>query len=186
MRHMVLAIALFAACADSTGARGEDPRHLRLVDQRGSVFTLAEMRGQPTFITFVATRCTDACPIAIAAFARLARRIDGAHAHARLLTITLDPDYDTPFVMARLARTLRADPRRWRFASGDRASVYALMHAFGVVTQADAKGVPDVHSTFVYLLDRRARLARMFLLSEGFENEALRSVRLLVAVRPKR
>jgi cytochrome oxidase Cu insertion factor (SCO1/SenC/PrrC family) len=183
-----LALALLCACASgrnacaaSSGARTADPRELRLVDQRGAVFSLAGLRGEPVFVTFVATRCTDACPIAEALFARLARRIREEHVRARLVTITLDPAYDTPFVMARLGHELDADPRVWQLASGEPAAIHALMRAFGVVARADAAGIPDVHSTFVYALDARVRLAKTFLLSSNIVSEALRAVPTLAS-----
>ncbi len=179
MRRLVLSLALFVACAACAGARGEDPRDLPLVDQRGSPFTLRQLRGEPVLVTFVATRCSDACPLANAEFARLALRLRGEHVGARLVTITLDPRYDTPFVMAREARALGADPRLWRVASGDPASVQTLMRAFGVVARADAAGIPDEHSTLVYVLDARARWAKTLLLSSGFGAEALRAIRSL-------
>ena len=67
--------------------------------------------------------------------------------------MTLDPVYDTPFVMTREARRFGADSRVWRFASGRAGAVRALMRAFGVVTIRDEAGVPDEHTTFVYVLD---------------------------------
>ena len=67
-----------------------------LVDQRGTPFTLRGLRGEPVVLAFVATRCSDACPIADAMFAQLARR----GVRAQFVTITLDPSYDTPFVMS--------------------------------------------------------------------------------------
>ena len=176
MRWFLVTLVLLT-CVAPAGARGEDPRGYVLVDQHGARFRLADLGGRPTFVTFVASRCSDACPIADAVFARLLQRMKRQRVGANLVTITLDPDYDTPFVMARLAHEFTADPRRWRFASGDPATVRALMRAFGIIAKNDARGIPDVHSTFVYLLDGHVRLARTLLLSTDFVDEALRAAR---------
>src|SRR5665213_993702 len=110
MRRAAFAAGLAVLCAAlARGAQAADPTHVALVDQTGARFTFADLRGGPVIVTFVATRCSDACPIADSIFARLAQR----NLRARLVTITLDPRYDTPFVMAHYARELGADRRRW-------------------------------------------------------------------------
>jgi cytochrome oxidase Cu insertion factor (SCO1/SenC/PrrC family) len=146
-------------CSANAGAApARSPADSVLVDQRGAAFTLHELVGKLVVITFVATRCTDACPVADAVFAQLAQ----AHTAAALVTITLDPRYDTPFVMSRYARDLNAPAPAWRVASGKPAAVEALVAAFGVQRVAD-----DVHSTLVYCLDARGRLTKTFALSTG-------------------
>ena len=168
--------AMLFACATMVVARGDDPRSIALVDQSGAVFRLADLRGRPALLTFIATRCTDACPLANAAFQRLRAQLRRDRVRARLVTITLDPAYDSPFVMSKLARSLDADPRDWVFASGPPASVHRLMRSLGVVASTGVRGVPDVHTTFVYVLDRRTRLAREMLLSADIVNPAEQAV----------
>lgn len=127
---------------------------LPLVDQNGARFRLDDLRGRPAVVSFIATRCTDTCPITDAVFSKLAR--DGGR--ERLVTITLDPAYDTPFVMARHARELGAPAARWRVASGNRRDVAKILAAFGVVLQYDSMGMPDVHSSFIYVFDAAGHL----------------------------
>lgn len=165
-RLLALFVLLGAATLAAPAAAASAPvaNALPLIDQGGERFTLASLHGRPVVMTFVATRCSDACPLADAAFAQLQRRLP-ARSDALLLTVTLDPRYDTPFVMARQAHAMGADIRRWRLASGAPGDVARLMRAFGVVTQMDEKGIPDVHSTVIFLLDRKGRLAKQLLLS---------------------
>lgn len=137
-----------------------------LVDQRGADFTLRALRGEPTIVTFVATRCGDTCPISDAIFEHLAQQ----RIRARLVTITLDPGYDTPLVMSNYARDLGADARTWRLASGRAAHVNAVLDAFGVERPRGASvQAPSVHSTMIYCLNRRGRLAKTILLSDHAE-----------------
>jgi protein SCO1/2 len=170
---LALQVALFAAPRD---AQASDARLIPLVDQRGAAFRIADLTGKRTAIIFIATRCTDACPIADAEFYRLYTRLrrDGG---ARLLTITLDPGYDTPFVMSVAAARFAADPDVWRFASGRPDDLRRLLRAFGVVSKKGEHGVPDVHTTFVYVLDRNARLAQTLLLSSRTPDEVERALR---------
>lgn len=173
----VWALLIVLACSGSPlAARADDVRAIPLVDQTGSAFRILDLRGRPALVTFVATRCTDACPIANVAFDRLRARLRHDRIDARLVTITLDPAYDTPFVMGRLARSLHADPNDWVFASGRPADVQRLMRSLGVVAVTGKSGIPDQHSTFVYVLDPRARLARSLLLSANLAQEAERAL----------
>ena len=165
-------LIVLACCGLPLAARADDARAIPLVDQTGHAFRISDLRGRPTLLTFVATRCTDACPIANVAFDRLRARLRHDRIRARLLTVTLDPDYDTPFVMSKLARSLEADPSDWIFASGSPDRVRRLMRSLGVVAENGRTGVPDVHSTFVFVLDRRARLSRSLLLSTNLVAEA--------------
>lgn len=167
-RRAALALALAIASAFATPglARASDVRDAALVDQFGARFTLRDLAGAPSAIAFVASRCGDACPIVDAEFSLLHARLRREGRPARLVTITLDPTYDTPFVFAKLARANRApSDGTWRFASGSPEIVRRVMRSFGVTTHSGPGGVPDVHDTFVYVLDRNARLATTFLLS---------------------
>lgn len=171
MRRAALAVAAaLAVCA--APARAADVRTVPLVDQRGAPFTLAELRGHPAAVTFVATRCTDVCPIVDGVFARVAATLRRAHSDARLVTITLDPAYDTPYVMASAARAYAADPSRWRWASGRRNDVERVLAAFGVVHDGY-----ETHSTFVYVLDRRGALRRTLLLAPDGDRAIVAALR---------
>ncbi len=172
-----IALALLFACAADAGARAGDPRDTPLLDQRGNAFTIGALAGKPLLLTFVASRCSDACPIADAMFDRIYMRLRRERIDARLLTVTLDPDYDTPFVMAGFAHEFDPDAGVWRFASGKPADVRRLMRAFGIVTQTGRDGVPDVHSTFVYVLDRHMRRSDAFLLSTNLPQQAIDALR---------
>ena len=136
---------------------------IALIDQTGTAFHLRELLGRPLAITFVATRCQDTCPMTNAIFAQFSRNARGA----RLLTVSIDPAYDTPFVVANYARGLGARPPVWRFATGRPRDVARVLAAFGVVLQRGPDGIPDVHSDFIYILDRGGKLRNTLPLSSN-------------------
>jgi cytochrome oxidase Cu insertion factor (SCO1/SenC/PrrC family) len=168
---VALTTTMATGVAPVAAATPADPRTIPLVDQSGHTFRLADFNGTPTVVTFVAARCTDACPIANALFARASARLRADHVKTRLLTVTLDPSHDTPAVMARLARSFGADLAEWRFASGAPADVFRLMRSFGVVEELDAHGIPEEHTSFVYVLDRDVRLKRTIPLSTALTKD---------------
>ena len=163
-----LALALALACgAPAAAGAPRDARDVPLVDQNGARFTLRDLH-RPTAVIFVATRCGDACPIAEALFARLSDKLARAHVDARLLTITLDPAFDRPIVMASKARQFNADAARWRWASGEPADVQSLLDAFNI-----ARLDGTFHGTFAYVLDAQARPTRLVMLSTNTDRDLL-------------
>jgi protein SCO1 len=168
MRRLAAMIALVACAAFAAPAAGVASAgtgnalgDIPLVDQNGSAFHLRDLAGHPAAITFVATRCQDTCPIVNAVFSRLAQ----TGTRVPLVTISLDPAYDTPFVMASFAREMQARTPVWRFLTGRPADIARVLHAFGVTLERGKDGVPDAHSDFIYVLDHRGQLAKTLPLS---------------------
>jgi protein SCO1 len=148
-----------------------------LVDQLGRSFTLASLRGQPLAITFISAHCTDACPLINAQFADASRRIAASHLAARLVTITLDPQNDSPKTMRVLAQRFEANPHYWLLASGRVSEVETIMQNFGVISTKGRDGYREEHTTFVYLFNARGTLAQTMLASSNLSDAIVDAVR---------
>lgn len=157
----ILAAIAFAALAAPVEAGAQ----VQLVDQTGRHFAWSSLRGTPTVVTFVAAHCTEACPLVNAQFAQAASLLAHDRTNVRLLTVTLDPEHDPPAVMRVLARRFGADPKTWLVASGSVPAVHGIMALFGVVAQQGTDGYAEMHSTFVYFVDRNGRLRETILAS---------------------
>ena len=174
MRSLTLtcAAALAIACGSPAAAgASRDVRDVPLVDQTGTTFTLRALH-RPTAVIFVASRCGDACPIAEAMFSKLSDELRREHVDARLLTVTLEPDYDRPIVMANKAQSFRADASRWRWVSGKPDDVRRVLDAFNV-QRLDGK----YHGTFAYVLDAHALPQRLVMLSTNSDRDLLELLR---------
>jgi len=103
-----------------------------LKDQLGRNVKLSSFRSKVIAVDFIYTRCPlpEICPRLSANFARLQRRFPEGLV---LLSITIDPQYDTPEVLSRYARIWKADPERWRFLTGDLQAVREVAGRFGMV-----------------------------------------------------
>jgi len=154
-----------------------------LVDQRGRTFTLASLRGEPLYVTFVSAHCTDACPLINAQFSDASRRIARARLAARLVTITLDPEHDSPATMSALANRFAADPHYWLLAGGTIADVHAVMRQFGVLSVEGRHGYRDEHTTFVYAFDANGTPAQTMLASSALSDDIFDAVDSRRAVR---
>lgn len=134
-----------------------------LIDQRGTAFSLSDLRGAPVVLTFVAARCTDACPLIEAQIAATVR--DHRARGIRFVTVTLDPEHDTAASMRAIAQRFDARAPAWRVASGPPALIHAMLQQYDVQLQRGSGGIPEMHTTFVYIIDARGRLQRMLLAS---------------------
>ncbi|MDQ2679799.1 MAG: SCO family protein [Candidatus Eremiobacteraeota bacterium] len=166
LRRVSLAIALAALfCTGAVAASGPQPR---LQDQTGRIFTLDTLHGEPVVLTFIATHCTDACPLINAQFAQVSHDLSVDHVRVHLLSITLDPENDPPARMRAVAKQFDANAQNWQLATGSPSQVHRIMRAYNVLAQHDRKGYADVHTTYIYLIDRHGKLAKTILASTNF------------------
>jgi protein SCO1/2 len=133
-------------------APGDPLPDFRLTDQDGRTVRPADLRGKVVAIDFIYTRCPlpDVCPRLSANFAMLQRRFGP---NLALLSVTVDPDYDTPAVLRDYARRWGAGPD-WRFLTGD---VAPLASALGEIYWADEGSIG--HNSTTCIFDREGRLA---------------------------
>jgi protein SCO1 len=131
-----------------------------LVDQTGAGVSLAALKGKVIAVTFIYTRCPlpDYCPRMVENFRairnRFAARMDR---DLVLLTISFDPKYDTPEMMAAYASANRAGGPGWLFLTGDSAKIARVCDAFGIQYFADEGLI--THSLQTAVIDRDGRLA---------------------------
>jgi cytochrome oxidase Cu insertion factor (SCO1/SenC/PrrC family) len=108
---------------ESLGRHGEVP-FFSLTERSGRRVTRDDLRGVVWVVDFIYTECTDTCPTQSLAFARLQQEFAGAP-DFRLVSISVDPEHDTPAVLREYARRYGAGERGW-FLTGDRRSIYCL------------------------------------------------------------
>ena len=147
-----------------------------LIDQRGHSFTLSSLRGEPLIVTFVSAHCNDACPLINAQFAAASQRMKRDRLAARLLTITLDPEHDSPQSMRVLARRFDADSRYWLVAGGSLVNVHEVMRAFGVISVEGKHGYRDHHTTFIYAINANGDLAQTLLASSATDDDIVEAL----------
>lgn len=133
-----------------------------LIDESGAARPMGSLRGHRVALTFVYTRCPlpDFCPLMDRQFSAVQKTIQTAPdlTDVRLVSVTLDPDFDTPAVLKKHAATVGADPRLWHFVTGPPDEVLAFAKRFGVVTEPGEAGTPVVHNLRTAVIDAEGRL----------------------------
>ena len=142
-------------------AVGDAVPDFTLTDQTGAPVRLSQFRGQPVAVTFVYTRCpvATACPLTVARFSKIQAGLV-KEKFGELLTVTVDPENDTPEALRQYASHVGADPARWKFLTGDPKAVARVAEIFGVLYYPDKGQI--VHSQAVAIVGPDGRLATIY------------------------
>jgi protein SCO1/2 len=137
----------------------------RFTDQSGRARRLSDWRGQALAVTFIYTRCPlpNFCPLMDRHFADVQRRLaaDAAlRGRVHLLSISFDPAFDTPPVLASHAARVGADGAHWTFLTGTREEIDGFAAPFGVsIFRQDEPGAEIVHNLRTAVIDAEGRIA---------------------------
>lgn len=150
-----------------------------LQNQDGNSVRVAGRGNGPQVITFIYTRCPlpNYCPLMTQRFEQLQAELRdaGLLGRARLYSVTLDPEYDTPAVLRSYARRSSADLRHWQFVTGSPKAVARLASALGEVYAPD-QGLIN-HNLVTAVIDSQGRLYRAFLGNEWRAAELAQATR---------
>jgi protein SCO1 len=151
----------------------EQPRRLETGDpvpdftmtgQDGHAIKLSDLRGNVVVLTFIYTRCPlpDFCPFMDKKFAELAGRIaafPGRARQIRLISLSFDPDHDTPELLRKHAQSRGATPPLWSFAVASHAELAKIGAPLGLFYQPGASEI--AHNLCTAIIDPQGRLARL-------------------------
>jgi protein SCO1 len=181
---LVLISALLAspALVQAHGAAHEEEQRLptigaapdfALTSQDGAKVTLGSLRGKVVAVTFIYTWCPDVCPMLTDKMARVQDEL-GADFGSKVafVSITIDPERDTPGVLMEYAQAFRANLGGWSFLTGAPAVVLEVAHRYGVAVAKTAAGGVD-HTLLTTLIDRQGTM-RVQYLGYRFDEEEFR------------
>jgi protein SCO1/2 len=164
-----------AGFAPPLGARDPAPA-FRLTDQEGRPVALADLAGNVVLLDFIYTRCPGPCPILTGRQADVQRALpEPLRSRTWFVSISLDPEYDTPERLRDYARARGADLSRWSFLTGPPAEVEAVLAGYGIGKTRVAEGDVE-HYVATFLIDPEGQIARTFV---GTEDEAAELVRAI-------
>lgn len=113
-----------------------------LTERSGRRVTRADLQGLVWVANFFYTTCPDTCPLQSAKMARLQQDFADDRA-VRLVSISVDPEHDTPAVLQDYAQRFGADPERWLFLTGDKTAIYRLAQEGFRLSVVDPGTVPS-------------------------------------------
>jgi cytochrome oxidase Cu insertion factor (SCO1/SenC/PrrC family) len=157
-----------------------------LTEASGTTLRRTDLLGKVWIASFIFTRCGEACPLLMQHEARLQPDLP-LRDDLRLVSFSVDPEWDTPKVLTEYAHTFGADQSRWLFLTGDKKQVYHLTtdgFHLAVVDADPTKEMPILHSTKLVLVDRGGAIRGYYDSSDPAEMQKLiRDVRQVLAER---
>ncbi|MFM7295668.1 MAG: SCO family protein [Planctomycetota bacterium] len=147
----------------SSTFRGDVLAEFELVDQREAKATRADFAGAPVVLDFIFTTCTGPCPRVSANMAQVQQKTAGTG--IRLASFSVDPETDTPEVLAAYAQGHGADATRWRFLTGAEEQIDGVLRSLWLARSKNeeaALGMRVTHSTRLIVLDARGVIRGMY------------------------
>jgi len=193
-RHLgafVLWVALFCPAEILCHDSGDNQRlskigpapEFTLTKQDGKRLALKELRGKVLAITFIFASCTDTCPLLTAKMTGIQNRLGPAFGpQVFFLSVTVDPERDTPAVLKRYAEAHKANMAGWAFLTGSPAEIRDVARRYGIYYKKRARG--DVDHTFLTSLVDQSGILRVQYMGVRFSpDEMLRDLQGLLRER---
>ena len=134
-----------------------------LIDQHGATVSSDDLRGRTLLLDFIFTQCPGPCPISTARHVQVQRAIPAAlRDEIQLVSISLDPENDTPEAMRAYAESRGVSCDNWSFLSGDPETVDAVVRSHYVGKTRNAEGEIE-HLLVTFLIDARGRILRHYM-----------------------
>ena len=158
------AVLLAAACTHESDLPKLFPvPNAALVDETGKAVRLDANRGYVTVYDFIFTNCAGTCPMMTATMRRLTAKVN-KDAKVRFVSISVDPDRDTPAVLRDYATRFRNDPR-WTFLTGDKAAIVDLsVNGFKLAAGGPPQpgNEPLLHSSKLIVADKSGTIREYY------------------------
>jgi protein SCO1 len=162
-----------------------------LTDQTGAQFSSDALSGRVTLLDFIYTHCTDACPLLSATFQEAQNKLAADKllgTKVMLVSLSVDPQHDTPPVLAEYGQSFKADVNDWKFLTGDWDQVYDVVTGFKVATRpprppVDAPapaGTELTHTTRIVLIDQHLQVRAYLEGQDATADELLQAARRLI------
>ena len=156
---LIVGMLAVAGCrgADETGSfpaanKSDCLPNLTLIDQNGKSVAMSSLKGEYVLINFIYTSCSGTCPMLTSKMAMVEKKLAPAlGSKVRLVSITLDPEHDSPAALLKYANEHGANAADWIFLTGTPAQVDAYLAIFNIKRYRESDGSID-HVTTSFLL----------------------------------
>jgi protein SCO1 len=130
-----------------------------LTDQDTKARGRKDMKDKITVVDFFFTSCPSICPV----MSKEMERVDAAfrnESEVQIFSISIDPEYDTPEILASYSKDHDATAGKWHFLTGDKTKIYELARCGFILPTLDGMGVAEdfVHSDKFVLVDGEGRI----------------------------
>lgn len=155
----------------------------QLTERSGQTVRLSDLKGKVWLADFIYTTCTGPCPMISHRLADL-QKDALKNPDVRFVSISTNPDTDTPAVLQHYAENLGASSDKWLFLTGEKPKVHGLIRDgfMSAVVEQPSEEQPIIHSTKLMLVDKNGVIRNLYDGASGEGNgEILRDIERLLA-----
>ena len=133
-----------------------------LTDQDGQAFVLSHLRGKVILMDFIFTQCPGPCPMLSTKFSHLQRRLGKRLGkEVMLVSVSIDPQRDTPSVLQAYARRYKAELSGWKFLTGTTRDILIVATQYGAEYLGGSEGVRD-HRLLTCVINQEGSVVKEF------------------------
>ena len=134
-----------------------------LTSQTGNSVSIGDFRGKVVAVTFIFASCTDTCPLLTDTMGQVQDKLgDRFGKDIVFVSITVDPQRDTPQALKQYAEVFGADPQGWYFLTGAPDAIGDVLRRYGVYASRSSTGDVD-HTFLTSLIDSQGNLRVQYL-----------------------
>ena len=180
---------ILLSCSSDLPVQGQFP-HVKLIDQNGRDFSFSQVRGKVLVVAYIYTNCPDICHIISKKMNVFKERMkkSGLQDRVYFISITFDPERDTPDVLRHHAEMMNLDLDNWVFLTGDENAVNAALSVAGMEAikgPIDSSGNGEQpytisHRDRISLADKNGRIRKNYKGSEFNPDELLEDIKRLL------
>ena len=137
---------------------------IKLDSADGNSILFKDYRGKIVLVDFIFTSCTNVCPMLTQTFQKLHKELQQSPMREKvvLLTISFDPDRDSPAVLENYASAVGADSQSWKFATvNNRPQLQEILDIFGIIVIPAPNGQYE-HNSAIHLVNQYGKLAKIY------------------------
>ena len=155
-----------------------------LLNQEGNRFDSTTLHGKVVVLNFIFTTCTDVCPLFTANLAQLQRTLKNEQGNVFFVSISIDPEVDSPKVLKSYAQRYGADFQNWAFLTGGEAQLQQVWKSFDVRVIKKGRGLVQ-HTSLTTVIDRQGIRRFNFFGEKWPLKDLLRDTSALLEEKPK-
>lgn len=135
-----------------------DVRPFAFMERNNQLVTRDDLHGNIWIADFIFTRCAGPCPLMTMKMRQLQKAFSNVD-DVKLVSFSVDPEFDTPLVLSNYAEQYEADPQKWFFLTGDKKEIYNFaQNSLKLTVKEATEETPIIHSTYFILVDKKGQI----------------------------
>jgi len=184
---MILAIGVVVVLKDANNDNYKLPviekaPFFELVNQNNQPVKLSDLSGKIKILTFIYVKCImpKRCPLTTKNFRRIQESLlPELRDDTVIISITFDPESDTPEAMKRYGELYGADFTNWHFLTGSKKNIDKLCDDYQIIHDKQDDGITFRHSLITFLIDKDNNIRKMYFANSWQPTDVIQDIKKL-------